>query len=165
MAGGGRVEDHEVVAAGAAGVRRVSCASSQTLPIGQQLAQARASPRRGTANARLALSSSASGATGSWSSRYSRSAASGSIEVWCTPNASSTSRSRRAVLAAERARHVVARGDLGDDRAQAAARRRDAERGRDRRLADAALAGDDEQLVVEERAQRASGCMSSSPSQ
>ena len=48
---------------------------------------------------------------------------------------------------AERARDVVARGHLGDDRAQPAPRGDEPERGGDRRLADAALAGDDEQLL------------------
>jgi chromosome partitioning protein len=53
-------------------------------------------------------------------------------------------------LACQRARHVVARGDLGDDRAQAAARGDQPDRGRDCRLPDAALAGDDEQLLGEQ---------------
>jgi hypothetical protein len=58
----------------------------------------------------------------------------------------------------ERSRDVVARGDLGDDRAQPAPRRDQPDGGRDRRLPDAALPGDDEQLLGEQLAQ-------SSPSQ
>ena len=50
----------------------------------------------------------------------------------------------------ERARDVAAARDLGDDRALARARGDEPERRRDRRLADAALAGDDEQAVVEQ---------------
>jgi hypothetical protein len=46
---------------------------------------------------------------------------------------------------------VGAAVDLGDDRAQPLARRREAERGGDRRLADAALAGDVDEPVVEDR--------------
>jgi hypothetical protein len=53
-------------------------------------------------------------------------------------------------LAAQRARDVVAAGDLGDDRAQPAARGDEPERGGHRRLADAALAGDDDQLAIEQ---------------
>jgi hypothetical protein len=57
----------------------------------------------------------------------------------------------------ERPRDVVARGNLGDDRPQPAPRGDQADGGGDRRLPDAALPGDDEQLLAE-RAQ-------SSPSQ
>jgi len=49
----------------------------------------------------------------------------------------------------QRARNVVARGDLGDDRAQPAPRGDEPDRGSDRRLPDAALPGDDEQLLGE----------------
>jgi hypothetical protein len=62
-------------------------------------------------------------------------------------------------LAAESARDVVAPGDLGDDRPQPAPRGDEPERGRHRRLADAALAGDDDQLTFEQ------GSAQTSPSQ
>jgi hypothetical protein len=52
-----------------------------------------------------------------------------------------------APLARQRARDIVARGDLGNDRPQPAARGDQPDRRRDRRLPDAALAGDDEQLL------------------
>jgi hypothetical protein len=55
-----------------------------------------------------------------------------------------------AVRAAQQARRVLAPADLGEDRAQPARRRGQRQRRRDRRLADPALAGDDDQLVVEE---------------
>jgi hypothetical protein len=48
---------------------------------------------------------------------------------------------------------------LRDDRAQSTLRRRDPQRKRDRRLADAALAGDDDQLTFEQ------GSAQTSPSQ
>ena len=63
--------------------------------------------------------------------------------MWCRPGSSSLLALR--ALAAQRARHVVAARDLGDDRAQPAARGDQAERRRDRRLADPALAGDDDE--------------------
>ena len=51
-------------------------------------------------------------------------------------------------LAGERARDAVLLGDLADDRAPPALRRRQPERRRDRRLADAALARDVQQRAV-----------------
>ena len=53
-------------------------------------------------------------------------------------------------LAAQRARDVVAPRHLGDDRAQPAAGGDQPERGGDRRLADAALAGDDDEVALEQ---------------
>jgi hypothetical protein len=49
----------------------------------------------------------------------------------------------------QRPRDVVARGDLRDDRPQPAPRCDQADGGGDRRLPDAALAGDDDQLLGE----------------
>jgi hypothetical protein len=49
----------------------------------------------------------------------------------------------------ERLPDPVLAGQLGDDRAQAAARRHHPERDRHRRLADAALAGDEDQPPLE----------------
>ena len=53
-------------------------------------------------------------------------------------------------LTAERARDVVAARHLGDDRAHAAARGDEPERGGHRRLAHPALAGDDHEVAVEQ---------------
>jgi hypothetical protein len=50
----------------------------------------------------------------------------------------------------EDARGVLLRGDLADDRALAFGRGAQAERDRDRGLADAALAGDEDESLVEE---------------
>jgi len=50
----------------------------------------------------------------------------------------------------EHPRGVLLRGDLADDRALAFARGAQAERHRDGRLADATLAGDDYEPLVEE---------------
>jgi len=57
---------------------------------------------------------------------------------------------RLRALAIEAAGHVAAAGDLGDDRALARTRCHQPERRRDRRLADAALARDDEQPLGEQ---------------
>ena len=63
-------------------------------------------------------------------------------------------------LAPERARHAVLLGDLADDRAPARLGGRQAERGGDRRLADAALSGDvDEAPVLQECFHRGSDSM------
>jgi hypothetical protein len=50
----------------------------------------------------------------------------------------------------EDARGVLLRGDLADDRALALLGRAQPERDRDGRLADAALAGDEDQSLVEQ---------------
>jgi hypothetical protein len=62
-------------------------------------------------------------------------------------------------LAAQRGGDVVAARDLGDDRAQPAAGGDEPERGGDGRLADPALAGDDDQLTAQQ------GSAQTSPSQ
>ena len=61
---------------------------------------------------------------------------------------------QRAVLL-ERPLDPLLGGELGDDRAQAAAGGEQPERDRDRRLADAALAGDEDQALVKQAGQRA----------
>src|SRR4051794_2708607 len=74
----------------APGVRRSSCASSHTLPT----VKSSRSPGVAAAkyeNPRLCSSTSASAREGSWSTRYSSIASSGSIEMWCRPGASSSS--------------------------------------------------------------------------
>jgi hypothetical protein len=62
-------------------------------------------------------------------------------------------------LATERTGHVVAARDLGDDRAQPAAGGDEPERGGYGRLADPALARDDDQLAAQQ------GRTQTSPSQ
>jgi hypothetical protein len=59
-------------------------------------------------------------------------------------------RERLRALALERRRDVAAARDLGDDRALAGARGDEPERGGDRGLADAALAGDDDEPAREQ---------------
>jgi hypothetical protein len=59
-------------------------------------------------------------------------------------------RERRGARAVERRRDVAAARDLGDDRALARARRDEPERGGDGRLADAALAGDDDEAALQQ---------------
>jgi hypothetical protein len=56
----------------------------------------------------------------------------------------------RRAAARQGAGDVVAGADLRDDGAQPAARRGQADGGGDRRLADAALAGDDDEVAVRE---------------
>ena len=57
---------------------------------------------------------------------------------------------RRRAIPVKRAGDIAAASDLGDNRALARARRDQPESRRDRRLADAALAGDDEQPPVQQ---------------
>jgi hypothetical protein len=54
-----------------------------------------------------------------------------------------------ACLVPEQALQALLAGQLGHDRAQAAAGREQPERGRDRRLAHAALAGDEHQALIQ----------------
>ena len=151
VAGGGRVEDDEVVGLGA---RRAALVLRELpdLADGQQLAHARASPRRGSRErARLRPAARPARAPGAGRPGTPPSPAAGSIETWCRPSATACSTNGSASLPAS-ARDVCA-GDLGDDRRAARARAADVpERRGDGRLADAALAGDDDERLVEQRA-------------
>ena len=158
----GRVEDDEVVGATARGAPRL-LGELQTLPtVSSSRIPGVAAVKYPKSRDRFRRS--ASGRAGRRSRRYSSSADSGSIEMWCRPSP------RRAlglvvlVVAAQRAREVVAGGDLGHDRAQSPPRGDDPERGGDRGLAGAALAGDDHEVLGQEPAGGGRGRQSFRPS-
>ena len=149
MAGGGRVEDHEVVGAARRACGASSCASSQTLPtVSSSRIPGVAAAKY--ANRRDAASRSASGRAGSWSTRYSSSADSGSIEMWCRPRASSPSASScRRARGRARARRRRARRPRPRSSAARGARPRAPSAAATVVLPDAALPRDDEQVLAE----------------